>query len=60
MKNNKSECYNKIFERIDSIENTITGIQKKLSIIKNILNNRKKNVQQNCNVSNSKETTNNG
>ena len=60
MKKDKSECYNKIFERIDSIENTITGIQKKLLTLKNILNNRKKNVQQNCDVSNSKEATNNG
>jgi|ETNvirnome_2_130_1030620.scaffolds.fasta_scaffold11933_3 uncharacterized protein YdcH (DUF465 family) len=60
MKKENNECYNRIFERINSIEDKINHIKKNLSTLKNIFNNRKGNVQQNYNVSNSKETAKDG
>jgi hypothetical protein len=60
MKKDKYECYNKIFEQIDCIENKITGIQKKLSTLKDIINNRKKNAKQNFSVPSKKERTKDG
>ena len=38
MKKDENECYNKLFEKISSIENRIKAIKENLSVLKNIFN----------------------
>tara|TARA_Y100000034_G_scaffold108764_1_gene139379 strand:- start:76 stop:264 length:189 start_codon:yes stop_codon:yes gene_type:complete len=61
MKKNTNECYNNLFEKINSIENRIKNIRHNLSILRNMLDEntkRKTNAQQNCTTLNSEESPN--
>ena len=61
MKKDENECYNKLFEKISSIENRIKAIKENLSVLKNIFSDtpqRKEDAQQNCTMLNSEENTN--
>ena len=61
MKKDTKECYNNLFERIDSIEDRIKNIRHNLSILKNIFNEntkRKTDAQhQSCTTLKSEEST---
>jgi hypothetical protein len=59
MKKDENECYNKLFERITSIETRIKTIKENLSILKNIFNEkpqRKKDAEQNCAIPHPEES----
>ena len=58
MKKDKNECYNKLFEKISSIETTIKTIKENLTVLKNIFHENSQRKENAHTIFNSEESTN--
>jgi hypothetical protein len=58
MKKDENECYNKLFEKISSIETTIKTIKENLAVLKDIFNENPQRKENAHTILNSEESTN--